>query len=188
VNHENPCEYESCPGHDDADPLPSDAETVLATYGSRIDHRLWPTSQPEIVCVVRRSRPSGAVQTRLRLGVAWGLVQHASDQQVVGLTAALNTLEIERYLSSRSTAHQRGSYRAPLMDLLATAQGLPGGRPKRAPSKGLTAEQQRWLVLVQREVPLAESLAAGLTPIQLENIGRTIERSMVAPFRGALRG
>lgn len=161
----------------------------LKVYGSSFEDPRWQALRPEILCTVRRARPTNHSRAELLLVVTWGLVRMVLDERREATVAeALNTLDIERYL--RTCPPSTVCYRRPALSaLLSVAHGLPDlrqtptGRAFRLSEVG-----KRWLQQAEAATPMNRMLAEGVSTEQLRAISTHLPAGEIHSHREVLRG
>lgn len=170
--------------------MTADVRRQLAVYGTTFKDPRWQQVRPEVLCMVRRLRPTTNDHCRALLTAARCLMGAVESEDAdTSLTDALTTVHIERYLrtlSARNAINQRPL----LLRLLAVAKGLPSPAPprRRKRPRSLSPTVADWMRQAESGTPMIDVLSHGCTSDTLKLISPHLPSGDIRTFRAALRG
>jgi hypothetical protein len=170
--------------------MTADVRRQLAVYGTTFKDAWWQQVRPEVLCLVRRLRPTTKDYCRALLTAARCLFRAVANEDAgTSLTDALTTVHIERYLRTLN-AKNAITRRPLLLRLMAIARGLPSPAPprRRDRSRSLSPTVADWMRQAQSGTPMTDILSQGCTPKTLQVMSPHLPSGDIPAYRGVLRG
>lgn len=170
--------------------MTADVRRQLAVYGTTFKDPRWLQVRPEVLCMVRRLRPTTNDHCRALLTAARCLLRAVEHENAdTSLTDALTTVHIEQYLRTLS-AKSAVNRRPLLLQLLAVAKGLPSPAPprRRKRPRSLSPTVADWMRQAESGTPMTAVLSQGCTSDTVQVMSPHLPSGDIPAFRTVLRG